>query len=208
MEELLKMLATAAVVAAIISGLFSYFTARYVSRKSLEANIKTEWYKGTVREAIEPKVMDLEHRLRRDSLIHEVKFTKVYNDVADTVKELFTKVTDLYLRCSVLVNDLGLDNAQRKKDQMRAFWTDMNDLVAYIATHRLYLPKPIHDEVNDFLNTLRKVYHPMKDYLNQSGKEPPLTGNPWGNAEELYTKGAMPAYEKLCDGVQAYLGLG
>jgi hypothetical protein len=136
-----------------------------------------------------------------------VKFTEIFKKVSSTTDEAFGKVTAIYLRCWELIADLGLDNVERKNAQARELWVQMNELVTFIALNRLYLPKAVHLEMNAFLDTLRKVYFPMKQYLVDVIRDEPMTKNSWADAESMYKTKAMPAYEKLCDGVQQYLEL-
>ncbi len=193
----------------------SGFIAWLTSKLTMRANIHTEWFKGTVREAIEPRLIDLKAKWDRDlekrrqgwqreALIHEVKFRKLYDRVSVTVARSFRLVTEAYDSGSKLIS--VVDNDGISKDvKAQQFVKDFNDVQKFILRNRIFLPRQLHLALEKLLNPLRDVA--MEFQVMMSERNGADRAKRWMESDQKFRATVMHRYEELCSDVQLFLGL-
>jgi hypothetical protein len=153
------------------------------------------------------KLEALRHDLKREAVVHEVKFRKLYDRVATVIDDIFSKLTTAYKSGMTLVAEFEREGDEPKDEKYRKFAGAFNDLHDYIFHNRIYLPSRIHRVINPFMDQLKETAVVFRRGLQQRASNIPTNGDYWGRANDAFTNTIMPFYERLCEELQAFIGL-
>ncbi|CAN5407065.1 hypothetical protein BH10PLA2_BH10PLA2_37290 [soil metagenome] len=214
-----------AICASIIAGCFAILNGwrtrvanQKVEEYKRDASLELERFKGVVRAEVEQSLQKerldadrsmeaLKHAMQRERIVHEIKFKRVYDQVAEVLDEVFKKLTAAHRFGMAMVAELEWSPVESKEEQYKRFATAFNDLNDYIFANRMYLPPQIHKVVDGFMKKLRKTAFTFKRSLNEKARNRADNQDWWGEANDAYEDIVMPFYEELCHEMQRFIGL-
>ena len=194
----------------------SAFIAWLTSRLTVRMNIHTEWFKGTVREQIEPRLIslkaeldreqeELRHRLERERRIHEIKFSKVYVRVSDAVERLFELVLTYFQAAELMIKSLSFNDG--KRSELIDGWVQAgSDLRNHVNKNFLYFSDEVVTAIYDLdrkLDEIGKGSH--VPHPHEVGKDETLRIH--NDLVARFEQDARPLFGQLCKKMQEFIGL-
>lgn len=141
-------------------------------------------------------------------LEHEVRFKKVYDKVSEILIQLAPMPMKATKAVSRFVNEVEWSDASPKADQWKDVANSYNETRAFLHDNRLLIPKPIFNEVDEFVKSLKSIIDKYQSGRRNADRKSD------GNQIEDYTANAQnalkelePRYNAIHEAMQTYLGI-
>lgn len=204
-EWLLKIFESDKVWGALIGG----GAALIVARWSFKNAVHTEWFKGTVRESIEPRLISFQGEVNRDlerlrndlntaRMIQEVRLHKVYEKASEGICELLEAMGDLNAASQSLFASYHIGEINKTKlEQIPVFVAAFDKVNLVIFQKRCLIPTTVHKAAEQHLNVLRDMALKTKVLVGINAT-PDEFLNQWKSNQTDFEKNISTDYERFC----------
>jgi hypothetical protein len=216
--ELERLLITG-VISAAVALLVSWLNRRNsVTQEQFKSDLthEQERTKGVIRAQIEGGLQEakafternlevMRHELKREAFVHEVKFKRLYDKVAEVVEQTFGLLSKTY-RSGTQATDLGSTGGSKEQEYFTSFQSDVRELRDFVFANRLFLPAFLYQRVTAFadrLQTTASKFHPT----GQQEGQIELLSERFQEAMKALSTEITPTYDTLCNEIQEYIGL-
>ena len=182
------------------------------------ADISSQRIARTEQAALDERVRKIESQIARESLEHEVRFRRIYNEFADVLSDVYDKLFVLF-ECSYRFVRLGddlqiIENADTRTPQERE--EDAHGKVdeanrafkESFFRKRLYIPKDLFLAVRDFhsdlIGTVSKFTHDLA-CARKTGKH--MDSDKWQSIMDRLNNEHTRLLDEITEAFQSRMGL-
>jgi hypothetical protein len=150
--------------------LINYFFDATIELKKAELNQDLENHK----KELEQQNKDFQHSLDLKLNDFNIRFSKLHQDRAEVIKELYYKVIELQSAMTVFTSRIHLiieDPEKEKKERIDRVNKGFNDFVDFYIPNRIYFEKGLVEKLDNLLNEYRNKgfdFGYMSKYLSES----------------------------------------
>jgi hypothetical protein len=148
----------------ILGFLGKAFINNWFSRKSAShqdnLNQNLELFKAN----IQNKAELFRAEIQREALEHQVKYSKLHNDRAETIRELYCKIDRMERSMRDLFNVFELAGDNSKRDKMGVAVKDFNDTMDYYSINRIFFSEETCSIIESLRDEINLIYHEFTGY--------------------------------------------
>jgi hypothetical protein len=191
-------------------GIIGGGAALIVAKVSFKNAIRTEWFKGTVRESIEPRLIsfqgdvnkDLE-RLRNDlntaRMIQEVRFHQVYEKAADGICDLLAAMGELNAASRTFLATYHLGDLNKTKmEEMDVFIAAFKKVNLVIFQKRCLIPTNVHKAAEKHLDIVRAMAEAFRPLSAITTPDANTFVDFWKTKQKEFDEKVSTDYELFC----------
>ncbi|HUU45220.1 MAG TPA: hypothetical protein VM118_05755, partial [Acidobacteriota bacterium] len=149
----------------------------------------------------------LRSELRRVAFEHETRFLKSHERRAEVIDTLYKNLRKTYVGFRSLTAEIespGEPTKEEKEDQARE---SFNALSEHFWLNRLYLELSLCKQIEEFLNTMKRVFTLWQREKRKQKKAVPEDTDYWHAASEKVEKEAKVILQQLEDRFRTILGI-
>jgi hypothetical protein len=116
-----------------------------------------ERFKASLKADADKEVESLKHSLQMIATEHQVRFSKLHEDRAEVIGELYKKLTHVYFHGERFVITSENNPAPYKKEEFEDMRKELTDVFFFIEEHRIYLPESVCALLDKHLGQVRST---------------------------------------------------
>lgn len=192
-------------IALAVLGFLAKSLVNGLLRKDLEK------FKSSLVAETESTVEKLRYQLGLLAMEHQVKFSKLHEDRAEVIAELYSRLVEAHWAGEGFVSPMEYVGEPSKEEKFKKALNASASFYQYFEKKKIYLPKALCDQLDSFVKTIREqsvnfgVYlmHPPEHLPPNVEKE---KTEAWHKAWKTFEEKVPKAREALEDELRAILG--
>ncbi|WP_127840967.1 hypothetical protein QZL74_36910 (plasmid) [Burkholderia gladioli pv. alliicola] len=170
-----------------------------------------ERFKASLASEAQSATERLKHDLQLTAVEHQVRFANLHEKRAQVIADLYGLLVEAYWATSGFVSPAEWAGEPDKKQKYVTAMNAIADFFRFFEKSRIYLPKPICDQLEEFVNGMRKkavgfgIYVRMED-LNLPVHALEQKHKVWHESWEFFEHQVPPARAALEDELRGILG--
>ncbi len=164
MDMLFKILGSGAVSAILLAALGvmcrNWFLERLKSSIQHEYDERLEKLKAQLSRENEKELTEFKHKLELAAAERNFKFTKVFEQTAQTIAEIYKKL-QIFKQASdnfAIVSTIVRDQNERNKE-LQVVYGRRDEFYSYFTLHKLYVPKNTSIKIQEVFGKFNNVVH-------------------------------------------------
>jgi len=211
-----------ALSAALVWLLRSWIGERLKNAIKHEYDAKLESHKAQLKAALDLEIETHKARLQADNAAlveqlkadlqiaafeHQVRFSRLHEDVARTVSETYSRLYNWAVAVERYVSVFERASGPSKKERRTAVADAMKDFADYFRPRKLYLPKQLANRIKAFEEKLFGLATEFMIGVEQGGDDRYPDRDTWAKVDKAMHEEARPLFEALEDEFRRLLGV-
>ncbi|TYS57330.1 hypothetical protein FZC74_16700 [Sutcliffiella horikoshii] len=102
--------------------------------------------------------------LQKEALEHKIKYNKLHNDRAETIKDLYSKIDRMERSMRDLFNLFEIARDNSKRDKMKVAVKNFNDTMDFYSINRIFFSEETCTIIESLRDEINLIYHEFTGY--------------------------------------------
>ncbi|MBJ9677912.1 hypothetical protein [Burkholderia gladioli] len=170
-----------------------------------------ERFKASLASEAQSAIERLKHDLQLTAVEHQVRFANLHERRAQVVADLYGLLVEAYWATSGFVSPAEWAGEPNKRQKYVVAMNSIADFFRFFEKSKIYLPKTVCDQLEEFVNGMRKKVVGFGIYVRTEDPNLPLHAleqkhKVWQESWEFFENQVPPARNALEDELRGILG--
>jgi len=161
-----------------------------------------ESFKLILQKESQQELMRLQSSLQLIQLEHQVRFTKLHENRARIIAEIYSRLVKLHRTASTFVRMYHSVDDTKNKENIKQLWGCLDNFTEYFEKHRIYFNQNTCSEIDCLINALSKAVSTLIFFIQEAGAIEPTTHEVYIEWDKAMTimEGDVPKIKKSLEG--------
>jgi hypothetical protein len=160
----------------VVTGMLIWLTKSWISER-LQNSIRHEYdqklesYKSQLKYQTDSELERIKADLQIEAAKRNIQFSKIFDDIANTVAEVYSKLGAFKDSVGDYVNIMEWPGGPSKEERRKIVGEKMNEFLEYYKSRKIYLPEATAEKVDVFWQGLYEISIDFMYGVEQGGDE-------------------------------------
>jgi hypothetical protein len=157
-----------------------------------------ENFKLILQKESQQELMRLQSSLQLIQLEHQVRFTKLHENRAGIIAEIYSMLVKLHRTASIFVRMYQSLDDTKNKENIKQLWGSLDIFTEYFEKHRIYFNQNTCSEIDYLINALSKAVSTLVFFIQEAGAIEVTTSQVYAEWDKAMTimEGDVPKIKK------------